>query len=250
MKKIFIAACLSLFALSSYAQNQAYLLTDLDGNPYENNSVHTFNIHSELDSIIEAAKLPLVITNEDFEDIFVRAEIMELVNTDGSLGQFCIGGPSGNCWNGIEQGDFYPSTEGGILEAAFSWGMNDYIMNLDPTNNVEYKLRFVQTDGAGNEIPNTNFFITYRYEEEMGVNDLQSLAFAEIYPTVAKGFTNVNLKENAQVQILSMDGKVVRNTKMNSGTSQLDLSGLKAGVYMVAFKAETGTTHTIKVVVK
>lgn len=250
MKKIFTTVCLSLFALSAYAQNQAYVLSDLDGTPYENNSVHTFNIHGTFDEIIDAAKLHLVITNEDFDDIYVRAEIMELINTDGTLVQFCIGGPSGNCFNGVDEGAFYPSEEGGLLEAAFSWGMNDYIINLDPTNNVGYKLRFVQTNGEGVEIPDTNFFITYRYESEMGVSDMQSLAFAQVSPTVAKGSTTVNLKENAQVQIVSLDGKVAKNLKMQSGTSQLDLSGLSAGVYWVTFKGEKGNTHSVKIVVK
>jgi hypothetical protein len=84
----------------------------------------------------------------------------------------------------------------------------------------------------------------------MNVSDMQSVAIAEVYPTVAKGFTNVNLKENAKVQILNAEGRTVKSLSLKSGQSQLNLSGLSAGVYWVTFKGDSGmTTHT-RIVVK
>lgn len=252
MKKKLITGFVALLAWSGLqAQNPAYVVSNTDGVPYENNSLHVFNVHGTFEDPMDAAKLHLVIDNLDLDnDIYVRAEVVEIINTDGENVQFCIGGPSGNCFFPIAEGDFYPSIEGGVLYAGASWGMFDYLINLDSNNLAEYKIRFVQTDGAGNEIPNTNFFISYRYDKNMGLSEVKSLSIAEVYPTVAKNFTNVNLKENAEVQIFNAEGKAVRSTKMNSGSSQLDLSGLSKGVYWVAFKGQSGSTTNVKIVVK
>lgn len=251
MKKIL----LSLFTFASaagigFAQNQDYTITDLNGVEYENNSVHIYNVHGTFDDPVDEAKMHLVITNNNADPIYVTAQVVEITNTDGTLAQFCIGGPSGNCFNPIMQGSFYPNAQGGIIEPGFTWGNFDYLINLDPTNLSEYKLRFVQTDGSGNETPDTDFFLTYRYDETMSTADINTVAIAEVYPTVAKGFTTVNLKENAQVQILNMQGKVVKSLNLNSGESTLNLNGLSSGVYMVQFKGTSGTTTTTKVIVK
>lgn len=253
MKNIIIGGFFAIFALTTVnAQNQDYVISDLDGNAYENNSVHTFNQHGTVSDPIEEAKLHLLISNESSDDIYIRAEIIEMVNTDGQEAQFCIGGPSGNCFTPISTGNFYPSNDGGIMYANSNWGMFDYILNLDSTNLSEYKFRFVQTDGAGNEIENTNFFLTYIYDEDatLGLNNIESISIAEVYPTVAKGFTQVNLKEAAKVQIFNMEGKVVQTTKLNSGTSQLSLAGLTPGVYIVSFSGESGMTTQTRVIVK
>jgi len=235
----------------SLAQNQAYTITDLNMEEYENNSLHVFNVHGTFEDPIDAAKLHLVVNNYGNEAIRVSAEVVEITNTDGSLAQFCIGGPAGNCFNPIFEGSFYPNENGGIVDAGTNWGMYDYLINLDPTNLSEYKLRFVQKDDSGNEIPDTNFYITYKYDENaMGVSDVRSSAIAEVYPTVAKGFTNVNLKENANVQIVNLEGKSVRSLKLNSGKSQLDLSGLASGIYWIQFKGVSGLTTVSKIVVK
>ncbi|MFV0305979.1 MAG: T9SS type A sorting domain-containing protein [Moheibacter sp.] len=251
MKKIILSVlAIVSFVGTSLAQNQVYKVTDLDMNEYEDNSVHVFNVHGTFADPREDAKLHLVVSNTSSEEIFVTAEVVEITNTDGTLAQFCIGGPSGNCFFPISVGSFYPSQNGGIIAPNANWGMFDYFINLDPNNLAEYKVRFVQTDGVGNELPGTSFFLGYKYDENMGVSDIGSIAIAEIYPTVASGFTNVTLKENAKVQVLSLEGKSVKNLSMNTGSNRIDLSGLSAGVYFVKFVGESGMTTTSKIVVK
>lgn len=251
MKKIFLSTLMIWGVCSlSQAQNQNYSVTDLDGVEYENNSVHLFSVHGTFADPIEEAKLHLRVNNKIAEDIYVSGEIVEIINTDGTLAQFCIGGPSGNCFFPLAEGAFYPNSTGGTVPANGNWGNFDYVINLDPTKPVEYKVRFTEFDSAGNEIPNTNFFITYRHDDAMGVSDVNSIAIAEVYPTVAKGSTTVQLKENANVQIFNLEGKAVKSLKLNSGKSNLDLSGLSSGVYLVQFKGTSGLTHTTKIVVK
>lgn len=252
MKKTILSALTLTLGLGiSLAQNQDYTITDLEMVEYENNSIHVYNVHGTFADPVEEAKLHLVVNNFGNEDIKVAAETVEFTNTDGSLAQFCIGGPAGNCFNPIFEGSFYPNANGGILAAGSNWGMFDYFINLDPTNLAEYKLRFVQMDDSGNEIPDTNFFITYKYDENaMAVSDVESSAIAQIYPTVASGYTNVSLKENASVQIMNLEGKSVKSLRLNSGESKLDLSGLPSGIYWVQFKGVSGLTTTSKIVIK
>lgn len=250
MKKIFLSAVFTLFAVTVFAQRE-YRVADLEDHEYENNTTFVFNVHGTFADPLEEAKLHLFITNETSHDIYIRGQVVEMVNTDGSLAQFCIGGPSGNCFFPLNTESFYPVTEGGIMYANSNWGLFDYFINLDDTNLAQYTVRLAQTDGAGNEIEGTDFTFTYLYDEDgMGVNDVQSRSIAEVYPTVAKGFTNVNLKEDASVQILNLEGRVVKNLSMNRGQSQLDLNGLSAGTYWVAFKGVSGVSHSIRILVK
>lgn len=241
---------LTVVALAGTSFSQSFTITNLEGVPYENNSVHIFNVHGTFEDPIDAAKLHLVINNVSDTPITVTGQVVEMNNTDGSLAQFCIGGPSGNCFFPLVEGSFYPGENGGIINPGGNWGNFDYLINLDPTELAEYKLRFVQLDGSGAEMPDTSFFLTYRYSSTMGVSDVNSIAIAQVAPTVIKGQTNVILKENASVQILNMEGKAVKSLKMNSGNSQLDFSGLSAGVYLIQFKGDSGKTTTTKVVVK
>jgi len=249
MKKL-ILSMLTIAAVSGISYAQDFSITDLDMVPYENNSVHVFNVHGTFENPLDEAKLHLVINNVSAAPIKVTGQVVEMTNTDGTLAQFCIGGPSGNCFFPLTEGAYYPSEQGGIIEPGSNWGNFDYLINLDPTELAEYKLRFVQIDGDGNEMPETSFFLTYRYDSSMVVSDVNSIAIAEVYPTVAKGFTNVTLKENAAVQILNVEGKVVKSINMRSGNAQLDLSGLPGGVYWVSFKGDSGVATTKRIVVK
>jgi hypothetical protein len=252
MKKIILTSLVFLGVLgNSFAQNQSYTIKDKYGVQYEDNSVHNFTVHGTFADPIEEAKLYVVAHNDTAADLYVAGEIVEITNTDGTMAQFCIGGPWGNCFFPLNVGGFYPHENGGILPANSTWGLTDYLINLDPTVGASYKVRFTEKNNAtGEDIPNTNFFITYVYTGEMGVSDMNVKAVAEVYPTVAKGFTNVNLNENAQVQILNVEGKVVKTTSFQLGSHKLDLSGLSAGIYWIVFKGDSGKTTSIKVVVK
>lgn len=252
MKKLILTGCLFLGLIgSSFAQNQTYRIADKNGVNYENNSVHNFSVHGTFEDPRDDAKLYLVAHNDSDVEIRLAGEIVEITNTDGTLGQFCIGGPAGNCFFPLNVGGYYPSYEGGALGAGASWGLMDYIINLDSTVGSSYKVRFTEKNAqTGDDIPDTNFFITYAYTGVMGVADMDTKAVAEVYPTVAKGFTNVNLNENAKVQIINLEGKSVKTTSLQAGTHKLDLAGLAAGVYWVAFKGDSGKTTSIKVVVK
>src|SRR5690606_15201845 len=83
---------------------------------------------------------------------------------------------------------------------------------------IEYEFRFFQMDSEGFEIENTSLTFNYRYDRDaMSVSEVSSVSIAEVYPTVVKNSTTVELKENANVQIVNLEGKVVKSLTMNSG---------------------------------
>lgn len=248
MKKHLLTGLL-FSSILAFGQNQVYQIADKDGTVYEDNTVKTFYVHGTFEDPIDAAKLPFVITNTSSEVIKLAGELVEMTNTDGQSAQFCIGGPSGNCFFPLFTGSFYPSNEGGQLGGNASWGYNDYFINLDATPGASYKVRFTQKDDAGNDIPNTNFTITYLYAGEMGVADLNK-SVASVSPTVVKGYTQAVVKENATMQIYNAEGKLLKSSQVQAGTHKVDMSGFAPGIYVVSFKGTSGFTTSTKVVVK
>lgn len=252
MKKLFISGFVAVSALMSVnAQNQDFTVQDLDGNMYVDGQILMYNVHGTFGDPIAEAKAFFVYHNTGSETIRLYGQVVEMTNTDGEMAQFCN---IDNCYFPLVEGGLYPGTGGFIPAGEFNGadGFN-YFINLDENSPVEYKIRFFQGDvDSGLELPNTTLNLTYRYDEDatMGVTDVQSLAIAEVYPTVAKGFTNVTLKENAKVQILNAEGRLVKTTSLSSGNSQLNLAGLSAGVYWISFKGESGKTTTTRIVVK
>ena len=196
----------------------------------------------------EEAKLKFLTYNDSDSDIFVKVECEGLTNTNGASMELCYG----QCYIGIDSFVGYPTDNPIYVAPGMHQGIfNDYFSNTDGSNDlIEYNFRFYQTDVNGVEIEGTSFRFTYRYDGTMSVSDVNSIAIAQVAPTLVKGHTNVTLKENASVQVLNMQGQSVKSFKMNSGSSQLDLSGLSAGTYMIQFKGESGKTTTTKVVVK
>lgn len=253
MKKIITGLFAVAFGLSiTTAQERGYIVSNWEGEEYENNSIHVFNefgVVDENEIPIDDNKLQLLIQNISDDQIRIFGQVIEFTNTDGQSAQFCI---IDACYENLIEGNFYPSN-GGIFPMDGNNGLNDYFANLDETNLVEYKFRIFQADvDTGVEIDDSSFYLTYVYDEDanMNVSDVQSIAIAQVYPTVAKNFTQVNLKESAKVQITNMQGKVVKTTQLNSGTSQLNLTGLTPGVYLVSFSGESGMNTTIRIVVK
>lgn len=248
MKKIIFtlvfSACFVGFSSAQFRLMNMNQTSDLsDDTQINEGDIITFNTAE-----YEAAKLKFLTYNDGESNMYVRVECEGLTNTDGSMMEVCYGA----CYTGIESFVAYPLDNPIYVEPGFHQGiLADYFSNTDGNSDlVEYDFRFFQTDADGFEIDGTSFRFKYRYDGTMSVSDENSIAIAQVAPTVIKGQTNVTLKENASVQILNMEGKAIKSLKLNSGNSQIDFSGFSAGVYLIQFKGDSGLTTTKKVVVK
>lgn len=251
MKKFILSAVMSFSFLGmANAQNQEYRLMNMNHtNDYgDDTEINEGDIVVFDTFVYEDAKLKFLTYNDSSEVIGVQVECEGLTNTNGSFMELCYG----ECYYGIETFVAYPTIGAvPVQPGTHQPFLTDYFSNTDGNSDlVEYNFRFFQIDSDGFEIPDTSLRFTYRYDGTMSVSDVNSIAIAEVYPTVVKNSTTVSLKENASVHVVSMDGKSVKSLNMRAGQSSLDLSGLSEGVYIIQFKGVSGLTTMKKIVVK
>lgn len=81
----------------------------------------------------------------------------------------------------------------------------------------------------------------------VGVNEAQSVD-VKIYPNPTSDVLNIMVPTEVEgmmdVQLIDLEGKLVQSTTISGGTSQMDVSKLSAGAYIVNFKTETGIYST------
>lgn len=252
MKKVFYTAILSLGVLSvSFAQDQVYrvmnsynTLDTNDDTEIEEGFVFTSN------SVEEADGLWFLTYNDSGDPINMQIECtgVSTAGNDASGMQVCYG----LCITNIQVNEYIPGYSVVIPPGSNQGFTTDHFIHHEETEEViEYEFRFFQLDGDGFDIENTNLNITYIYDKNaMGVSDVNSISIAQVYPTVVKNSTTVELKENAEVQIVNLEGKLVKTTSLNAGKSNLDMSGIAPGVYWIKFNGVSGTSTMKKVVVK
>ncbi len=252
MKKVFFTAILSIGVLSvSFAQDQVYrvmnsynTLDTNDDTEIEEGYVFTSN------SVEEADGLWFLTYNDSGEPIYMQIECtgVSTAGNDASGMQVCYG----LCITNIQVNEYIPGYSVLIPPGSHQGFTTDHFIHHEETDEViEYEFRFFQLDEDGFDVENSNLNITYIYDKDaMGVSDVNSISIAKVYPTVVKNSTTVELKENAQVQIVNLEGKLVKTTSLNAGKSTLDMTGIAPGVYWIKFKGVSGTSTMKKVVVK
>lgn len=251
MKKVIFTAIVGLGVLSaSFAQNQVFRVMNSyntldtgDDTEIEEGFIFTS------DSTEEADGLWFLTYNDSGEAINMQIECTGVSNGDDASGmQVCYG----LCITSIEVNQYLPGYPVTLTPGNHQGFTTDHFIHHEESEDViEYEFRFFQLDSEGFEIENTSVNFIYRYDKNgMAVSDMNSIAIANVYPTVVKGSTTVELKESAQVQVVNLEGKVVKTLTMHTGKSNLDMSGFATGVYWIQFKGVSGASTMKKVVVK
>ncbi|MGG5208736.1 T9SS type A sorting domain-containing protein [Chryseobacterium sp. MIQD13] len=79
----------------------------------------------------------------------------------------------------------------------------------------------------------------------LATNETDSLQKGmSIYPNPTSGLLSIKTENNAQAEIYSQDGKLLKNLDMKKGTNQTDISELPNGVYIL--KTPSGSSKIIK----
>jgi len=101
------------------------------------------------------------------------------------------------------------------------------------------------TDQMGYGIPN----FEVAYNDLLAVNDIASgESIISVYPNPTSGILNIQSeKEIRQVQLISVEGKVIRKY---SSVNQLDMNSLPKGIYILKIQLENGKAEVKKVVKK
>ena len=246
MKKIILAAALFITAFAQ-AQIEVYD----NETQLENNAVYTYNV---LNGTGSNAKLHIQVFNmSETTAVNIKLKMIEITNNaEGEGVQFCFGQ---FCYNDAPQGTMAPPGEEGVtIPAGGSSDVTDYFFN-NSTGDVEgqpvsYKMGIVNVDAQGNQVGEPLITFTYVYNPTAGVTDFASLERMGIVVnnTVVKSTLDVTASQNVKVDIVNLNGQVVKKAAIAAGTQAVDLSGLSSAVYFARFTNAENKTAQIKIV--
>jgi uncharacterized delta-60 repeat protein len=69
-----------------------------------------------------------------------------------------------------------------------------------------------------------------------------------VYPNPSKAIFNIEIDQNASLELFDIVGKQLRTTKINLGTSQIDLTDYNSGVYFLKITNKTNQTKTVRLI--
>lgn len=103
------------------------------------------------------------------------------------------------------------------------------------TGSIGFYASFNAANGNGNTSGDV-IYTTSLFVNEMSVG-IEELSFADlnIYPNPSNGTVNIELKENARVEVWDIAGNMIENYQFSQGTNQINLSGHPAGFYFIHF---------------
>ncbi|MDO4728656.1 MAG: T9SS type A sorting domain-containing protein [Bacteroidota bacterium] len=236
LKKSLLALCLSVFG---YANAQFTLLT-VGGDVIEDNHTVTYNVVGNLQD--DTASFKFQIKNENSFPILLKGEVVEMEGADGTNVQFCMG----DCLNSVQVGTLVPGTGGYQIAAnSLSSEYGSYFKNMNEAGSdyKKYRFKIYQIDNFGNQTGEA-IHIDYIYNKTVSVQDIQQHGF-DIYPTVVKNQFTIELLDNADVEVVNIQGKVIKKMKLSQGANVVDIDGFNSGVYFVRV---VGKANAIKIV--
>ena len=229
--------------LVSFSMNAQYTVEDSDGNMILDGGVVTYNQVTYPEGSLDF----FVNNTSGSETIRMKIEFVSAVNADGSLMELCFG----LCYTGIVIGESYPPNADyvEILPGEQTLPGN-HMYNADPGNGtdvLEYVFRFYQIDTGGNEI-GEDLTMTYRYDPLLSVADVNGLD-VNVFSNSTSNEVTVEAQEELNLVIYDLQGRIVRNQKVNMGRSVINMSNLSSQMYVLHFENNRGISHTTKVVV-
>lgn len=243
MKKIILAA--ALFA-SFFAQAQILVF---DGDTQlENGQTYTYSV------LGIAAKMHLLVQNDTNEEINVKLKMLDIQNSDGTEVQFCYGGL---CLNEAPVNSVTPNGPPSTATKIPAGGNNagnyaGYFYNQHPITNgpITYTMGLFHIDAAGTPTGDPIVTFNYKYDPTAATTDFASLERMGIVinSTVVKNTLDIMASQNAKLQIVNINGQIVKSATVVNGSQAIDLSSVATGVYFARFTTEENKTAQIKFV--
>ena len=228
------------------SQNEfAFVIESEDGEVLENNQVLEFNSVQ-----YPNASYIFFVRNLTSESINVRAEVLNISGTDGSMMEFCFG----ECYFGVDLNTPYPLNSFVTIEPGETQtSIGDHFFNQDPgngTNPVSFQFRFYMVDSEGNEVMSipelmTDYFVTYNYQA-------QSFSLDEIFSEniqlyLNQKILNITAPSEYSVSLFDISGKNILTTQLNEGINSIDISNIANGIYILKFNDDFNRSHYRKI---
>ena len=245
-KNLIFLFTLLIYSNFSYSQNEyAFTLEDEDGTVIENNELLEV-ITTEYPN----ASFNFFLRNLTSENINVKAEVIEMSGTDGSMMEFCFG----ECYYGVTLNTPYPlasyiSIESGQVQTS----VGDHFFNQDEgdgENPVFYSFRFFMVDNEGNEVVSipeliTEYFVSYQYQtQSFGLSDL---IFEKIELFKSESNLVIISEENISLIINDISGKKIIDINLIDGDNVVDLSSYENKIIILNFEMEDNSKFYKKI---
>lgn len=232
--KVFFYTMLFFSGLFINSQNEfAFVIESEDGEILDNNQVLEFNSVQ-----YPNASYSFFVRNLTSESINVRAEVLNISGTDGSMMEFCFG----ECYFGIDLNTPYPLNSFVTIEPGETQtSVGDHFFNQDPgdgTNPVSFQFRFYMVDSEGNEvfsIPElmTDYFVTYQYQAQSFSLDENFSENLQIF--LDQKILTISAPSEYTVSLFNISGKNILTTGLNEGINSIDVSNIANGIYILKF---------------
>lgn len=119
-----------------------------------------------------------------------------------------------------------------------------FVANAKDIHWNETQIGFVKTDSLG-LVYNTDIVCDckdFNTKDTTGIAEQQPNLNVQIFPNPANDKINVLLfhKQKASIVLLNLNGQIVKTPQVEFNSNIIDVSGLKAGVYVVEVNGESG----------
>lgn len=233
---------LSIFFMSVVA-NAQYTVEDDNGNAVLDGTEVSFGTLT-----YPEASYDFFVNNESAnESIRMKIEFVSAVNADGADMELCFG----LCYTGIIVGQSYPPGADYVEIAPGGQTLpGNHMYNADPGNgsdSITYTFRFYQIDVNGDQVGDSLNFI-YRYDPLLGVNSNE--LNVRLFSTSISDELVLTADEELDLAIYDLQGRIVKQQKLEIGTQALSVSDLSSQLYMLHFRNNRGVSYTTKIVVK
>jgi uncharacterized delta-60 repeat protein len=82
----------------------------------------------------------------------------------------------------------------------------------------------------------------------LSTDDFEASTKLAVYPNPSKAIFNIEIDQNASLELFDIVGKQLRTTKINLGTSQIDLTEYNSGVYFLKITNKMNQTKTVRLI--
>ena len=244
--KIFFYTVAFFSILFVNSQNEfAFVIESEDGEVLENSQVLEFSSVQ-----YPNASYIFFVRNLTSESINVRAEVLNISGTDGSMMEFCFG----ECYFGVDLNTPYPLNSFVTIEPGETQtSVGDHFFNQDPgdgNNPVSFQFRFYMVDSEGNEVMSipelmTDYFVTYQYQA-------QSFSLEENFSENIQLYLNekiltITAPSKYTVSLFDISGKNILTTQLNEGINSIDVSNITNGIYILKFNDDFNTSDYRKI---
>ena len=244
--KIFFYTITFFSILFVNSQNEfAFVIESEDGEVLENNQVLEFSSVQ-----YPNASYIFFVRNLTSESINVRAEVLNISGTDGSMMEFCFG----ECYFGVDLNTPYPlnsfvTIEPGETQTSFG----DHFFNQDPgdgNNPVSFQFRFYMVDSEGNEVMSipelmTDYFVTYQYQAQSFSLDENFSEIIQLY--LNQKILTITAPSEYTISLFDISGKNIFTTQLIEGINSIDVSSIANGIYILKFNDEFNRSDNRKI---